>query len=255
MLRPGFSLTCTSWSRVAILTDPGGPVLLATTTDAYTGQWLRSSPTLEGRCCGGCVDVGEHQGCGYEEEACCDPHRPWRAGAAARRYADETVGRSQLRSSPTLEGRCCMGWKTSAVKRLPRLRSSPTLEGRCCSVVAKFTRYQQELRSSPTLEGRCCWQPRRTPTRDNGCDPHRPWRAGAAAAASMWVNTKRSSPTLEGRCCAGQLQQVTGREGEVAILTDPGGPVLHASPDAMKDPLANALRSSPTLEGRCCPPV
>ena len=37
----------------------------------------------------------------------------------------------------------------------------------------------------------------------------------------------RSSPTPEGRCCVGALDDL-GRCLEVAILTDPGGPVLPA---------------------------
>jgi len=38
----------------------------------------------------------------------------------------------------------------------------------------------------------------------------------------------------------------------VAILTDPGGPVLPAQVAQGTLAMAGELRSSPTLEGRCC---
>ena len=62
---------------VAILTDPGGPVL-ASTVALYLGaqiQGLRSSPTPEGRC----WDAIERDG--TTGPTGCDPHRPRRAGA------------------------------------------------------------------------------------------------------------------------------------------------------------------------------
>src|SRR6266545_4599230 len=88
------------------------------------------------------------------------------------------------------------------------------------------------LRSSPTLEGRCCPFTTRfgvAPCRS--CDPHRPWRAGAATCTSpprgSCASSLRSSPTLEGRCCLLRLADRYRRGLAVAILTDPGGPVLH----------------------------
>src|SRR6266540_2266367 len=195
-------------------------------------------------------------------------------------------GGDELRSSPTLEGRCC---------RLPPGRDAGLLLRR--------------LRSSPTLEGRCC--PRRRgrplPSNQGGCDPHRPWRAGAAPAVEVvrYRPTKevailtdpggpvlpsppspsttcspkwlRSSPTLEGRCCWEMHRDPVAQGDGVAILTDPGGPVLPWCdaqprwPSTRCDPhrpwragaarrlmpatdgALKVLRSSPTLEGRCCP--
>src|SRR6266508_3012113 len=90
----------------------------------------------------------------------------------------------------------------------PSLRSSPTLEGRCCETWPAMVIGTSLLRSSPTLEGRCC-SAFITQGKAGGqcCDPHRPWRAGAA---------------LPQMC-----QDDPGGLG-VAILTDSGGPVLPA---------------------------
>src|SRR6266508_741020 len=88
---------------------------------------------------------------------------------------------TSLRSSPTLEGRCCETWPAMVIGT-SLLRSSPTLEGRCCSAFI-----------TQGKAGAQC------------CDPHRPWRAGAARAG-------RAGHPGDGR--------------GVAILTDPGGPVL-----------------------------
>jgi hypothetical protein len=90
------------------------------------------------------------------------------------------------------------------------LRSSPTLEGRCCwALTTPFTLRVTVLRSSPTRRGRC--------------DPHRPLRVGAAPSGShsfspvaMWL---QSSPTLEGRCC-GVLDADGLLPADVAILAD-----------------------------------
>src|SRR6266536_1208781 len=101
-------------TKVAILTDPGGSVLLLVLERAQLndGTPLRSSPTPEGRCCafhrrpllphadhvailtdpGGSVLLLEDRG---------------------RRRADD-----QLRSSPTPEGRCCPS-STSATRCRP----------------------------------------------------------------------------------------------------------------------------------------
>src|SRR6266508_741016 len=63
---------------VAILTDPGGPVLLGLHHAGQgRGSVLRSSPTLEGRCCS-----GRSRRAPWRWPGSCDPHRPWRAGAA-----------------------------------------------------------------------------------------------------------------------------------------------------------------------------
>src|SRR6266540_3627395 len=165
--------------EVAILTDPGGPVLPP-----------RAGPT-RGR-----------------TRRCCDPHRPWRAGAAMRQWTDEIA--RQLRvailtdpGGPVLRPPRC--WPTC-----PRvIGCDPHRPWRAGAAIAaqcdKLGPCKSALRSSPTLEGRCCtgrsstWTP---PGRR--CDPHRPWRAGAAWCEHVGNPERRklrSSPTLEGRCC------------------------------------------------------
>ena len=84
------------------------------------------------------------------------------------------------------------------------LRSSPAPEGRCCIQERLVGVDMIWLRSSPAPEGRCC---------QDAYDHHRLDIA------------LRSSPAPEGRCCRHRAQQ-QGSQGEVAILTGPGGPVL-----------------------------
>ena len=254
---------------VAILTDPGGPVLPSSSSSVPAGSVsLRSSPTPEGRCCrhhqgwrlladdvailtdpGGPVLHGIAVPCAGP--ARCDPHRPRRAGAA-RRVAGRPSSYVPLRSSPTPEGRCCSddaGRLRGTAVAILTDPGGPVLHPPLPQVARG-----QELRSSPTPEGRCCREYRRDVHVDSSCcDPHRPRRAGAAlliimpAKNSWWL---RSSPTPEGRCCPTPARPVR-RTGQVAILTDPGGPVLLSRPgDIAKVVL---LRSSPTPEGRCCP--
>src|SRR6266540_3477179 len=217
---------------VAILTDPGGPVLPSPPSPSTTcsPKWLRSSPTLEGRCCwemhrdpvaqgdgvailtdpGGPVLRTRPRRSGCSRSPCCDPHRPWRAGAACPDSPIDIAAVLPLRSSPTLEGRCCYRMYAPVAAKASALRSSPTLEGRCCHH----------------------HHPRRRPARPSGCDPHRPWRAGAAGKCtgtrSPRVMGLRSSPTLEGRCCVQDPAGPGAAGRRVAILTDPGGPVLPA---------------------------
>jgi len=164
---------------VAILTDPGGPVLPAPA----------SPPRIRPR-------TG------------CDPHRPWRAGAAPGRWGGG-AGRAGLVAiltdpgGPVLRPPRC--WPTC-----PRvIGCDPHRPWRAGAAIAaqcdKLGPCKSALRSSPTLEGRCCtgrsstWTP---PGRR--CDPHRPWRAGAAWCEHVGNPERRklrSSPTLEGRCC------------------------------------------------------
>ena len=88
-------------SRVAILADPGGPVLDGVLPAfVFVVQELRSSPTLVGRC--------------------------WL-------LAEVKVSMSfdKLRSSPTLVGRCWLLAEVKVSMSFDKLRSSPTLVGRC----------------------------------------------------------------------------------------------------------------------------
>ncbi|MCW2915862.1 MAG: hypothetical protein JWN52_3930, partial [Actinomycetia bacterium] len=98
---------------VAVLTDPGGPVLPSTPPRSSTvTDWLRSSPTPEGRCCqlsrvdgvihdrvailtdpGGPVLRQWYLGI-VETIFRCDPHRPRRAGAARRDHNRPRSGRN-----------------------------------------------------------------------------------------------------------------------------------------------------------------
>ncbi len=89
------------------------------------------------------------------------------------------------------------------------------------------------------------------------CDPHRPRRVGAAccrlpAEEASPILVLRSSPTPEGRCCPRPRPARAGPVRGVAILTDPGGSVLPPGPTGRPRSRPNALRSSPTPEGRCC---
>ena len=164
---------------VAILTDPGGPVLPEwSNTGVIAIHPLRSSPTPEGRCCL-LLDIDPAELA--RVAILTDPGGPvlpssegWPSG-----------GGPPLRSSPTPEGRCCVLTIGEPETDTPWLRSSPTPEGRCCMTGHTSSSCRAALRSSPTPEGRCCallgtaWLRAVT-----GCDPHRPRRAGAAARAA-----------------------------------------------------------------------
>ena len=66
--------------QVAILADPGGPVLESSSqSGAVSGSGLRSSPTPEGRCW-----RTPPWSCRWSR-SCCDPRRPRRAGAGLLR--------------------------------------------------------------------------------------------------------------------------------------------------------------------------
>ena len=114
------------------------------------------------------------------------------------------------------------------------MRSSPTLSGRCwLGIGTPACPRHQRLRSSPTLSGRC-WSPCTgcKGRRSRSCDPHRPSRAGAG----LERNPRMPAPP------------------EVAILTDPLGPVLGPVVQLQVRPASATLRSSPTLSGRCWRP-
>ena len=260
--------------RVAILTDPRGDrCWLAPSWASRGSPWpLRSSPTLSGRCW--------HPGARWTADRAegCDPHRPSRAGAGSCRCVFRRVS-TQLRSSPTLSGRC---WTRSPD---------------CADHVTKSCDPHRPSRAGagaaarPAVHGNL-----------SGCDPHRPSRVGAGAAArsarprqravailtdprragagaagrtpAYTVRMLRSSPTLSGRCLpvvcrlpstyrgcdphrpsragAGDLRRaVSRRYCDVAILTDPLGPVLAGAAGVASGRACRWLRSSPTLSGRC----
>ncbi len=241
-----------SVAHVAILTGRGGPVLLrspvrtrptanrcdphrpwragaASVTCRNSARFtsLRSSPAVEGRCC--CVAGDSNP----DLPLSCDPHRPWRAGAAFRvdphRGAVRLVAILTGRGGPVLHrlveqvghgvdvailtgrgGPVLLGGVGRATRHPPALRSSPAVEGRCCLAkwllmgegvlqVAILTGRGGPVLPSPQeltmsddpvaiLTGRggpvlpCGWT---TSTWSVvSCDPHRPWRAGAAHTAS-----------------------------------------------------------------------
>jgi len=90
--------------RVAILTDPGGSVLLGNVgpvSDVPPEVAILTDP-------GGSVLRGQSTGAGCLAPSSCDPHRPRRVGAAPVWCSHMRAG-SGLRSSPTPEGRCCVG--------------------------------------------------------------------------------------------------------------------------------------------------
>ncbi len=194
--RPRTSLA----NHVAILTGRGGPVLPSwERMDGGAGSRLRSSPAVEGRCCDGKVRV--HQ-----------------------------VAIHLLRSSPAVEGRCCRWERHVGAARLGQVailtgRGGPVLHGRA------DTRPEADLlvailtgRGGPVLPSRRP-RSRRWACR---CDPHRPWRAGAAFVRTDRTGKPvplRSSPAVEGRCCAELVADIR-KNGLVAILTGRGGPVL-----------------------------
>ena len=125
---------------VAILTDPGGPVLAPRGSGRSCRTWgcdpHRPRRAGAGRRAlvadaadpdvailtdpGGPVLAGSQSGPPWPGRG-CDPHRPRRAGAGGRRTVGSITVRRLLRSSPTPEGRC---WAPTR-----RMCSSPT---RCC---------------------------------------------------------------------------------------------------------------------------
>src|SRR6266540_2851611 len=197
-------------------------------------------------------------------------------------YAPVAAKARALRSSPTLEGRCCPGaTRNHAGHPLVAILTDPggpvlpadscrprTARSRCCDP------------HRPWRAGAARMGGTRARAVVQGCDPHRPWRAGAARkirievvderyvailtdpggpvllamddATKAYLDELRSSPTLEGRCCCARSLAGSPRQRRVAILTDPGGPVLHAAWEQRGSRTASVLRSSPTLEGRCC---
>ena len=227
-------------------------------------QALRSSPTPEGRCWRPAWQTGmRRDGCcdpttsraglagrgGMALRLRSSPTR--RAGAGAASTGNPLRIAAKLRSSPTPEGRCWVTmWGSTwlmvlvAILTDPRAGAgpphprSPPHPRRCdphrprragagtaCSPCSPSS---SALRSSPTPEGRC-WgrlilEARRTLRR---CDPHRPPRAGAGTACSPCSPSSsalRSSPT-PGPVLAEPVPD-PGPTYRVAILTDPGGPVL-----------------------------
>ncbi len=248
-------------------------------------RWLRSSPTLEGRCCRWAASrqrtrvkwrcdphrpwrAGAAASRSAVMRACssggCDPHRPWRAGAAP---AVEVVRYRPTKEVATARPSGCdphRPWRAGAAgkctgTRSPRvmgLRSSPTLEGRCCPGATRNHAGHPLVAiltdpGGPVLPADSC-RPRTA--RSRCCDPHRPWRAGAARmggtrARAVVQGCDPHRPWRAGAARKIRIEVVDERY--VAILTDPGGPVLLAMDDATKAYL-DELRSSPTLEGRCC---
>nr|BFF04554.1 hypothetical protein GCM10020241_62290 [Streptoalloteichus tenebrarius] len=76
-------------------------------------------------------------------------------------------------------------------------------------------------------------------------------------AEDQHTRDDRAQPEHDGgHARAGETAENPGERGSadlaVAILTGPGGPVLHAE-RALVLHLRPELRSSPALEGRCCP--
>src|SRR5918992_316923 len=102
--------------------------------------------------------------------------------------------------------------------------------------------------------------------RGRRCDPHRPRMAGAATGAvvgSAALTMLRSSPTPDGRCCS-VLSWSDACCHCVAILTDPGGPVLlalcrepraHIHVAILTDPGWPVLRPAGTTAGGLLPGV
>ena len=190
-------------------------------------SWLRSSPTPEGRCCQ--WPVAAQPPAGTDVAILTDPGGSVLPRTRAR-FRRGGSGCDPHR--PRRVGAAPPGWRRRGGPRR-RLRSSPTPEGRCCSrsqwpSAPSWSR----LRSSPTPEGRCCSRRRRSAGRAacRRCDPHRPRRVGAAQ----------------------QRRRRLGQHDRVAILTDPGGSVLHQLPSGSSMTQVPSLRSSPTPEGRCC---
>jgi hypothetical protein len=216
-------------ARVAILTDPGGPVL----HPAAPPQARRRAVVAILTDPGGPVLPAHRRPSGRPGPR-CDPHRPRRAGAArvARAVGERLF--LMLRSSPTPERRTRRCRRTGCDPHRPR-RAGAALTGTTNAA------YGSKLRSSPTPEGRCCpaqstWKDPCCPRR---CDPHRPRRAGAANTyRTHWQNILklRSSPTPEGRCCPEGVLVDLQQDQAVAILTDPGGPVLLTAAPARPGP-------------------
>ena len=163
---------------VAILADPGGPVLAM----AGQGQLATAGSVAILADPGGpvlaptCPARSSAQGTG------CDPRRPRRAGAGP---TSGTRRQTPRRCDPRRPRRAGAwqdtSWSAGVSSR--SLRSSPTPEGRCWSPRSPRSKSPaSSLRSSPTPEGRC-WlptDPHRLRLRRR-CDPRRPRRAGAGS--------------------------------------------------------------------------
>ena len=142
----------------------------------------------------------------------------------------------ELRSSPTLVGRCWLLAEVKVSMSFDKLRSSPTLVGRCWLLAeVKVSMSFDKLRSSPTLVGRCSDGPIPVMNRDGVAiltDPGGPvLAAGTAFVTPVTVFELRSSPTLVGRCWLDPAVEAGAVTVLVAILTDPGGPVLGSTTD------------------------
>ncbi len=136
----------------------------------------------------------------------CDPHRPQAAGRCCKQSgAADVAATKMLRSSPGMDGRCCIGPKISLLLT-SLLRSSPALGpalplgaglvavlvgvailaspgGRRCTASIQPGKTVSWLRSSPTLEDWRCRRGRRCSARGPRWDPHQPQKAGAAHTA------------------------------------------------------------------------
>ena len=163
---------------------------------------LRSSPTLAGRCwCRG-FRLRTRRG------SCCDPHRPWRAGAGLA--IGETTNRILQVAILTDPG-------GPVLERVLGVRGVPRVHVAILTDPGGPVLGAAEALPVPVWV-RCC-------------DPHRPWRAGAGshlADTVLYWKPLRSSPTLAGRCWCPDVVMLVLADHLVAILTDPGGPVLVA---------------------------
>ena len=234
--------TCSGAPEVAILTDPGGPV---PSDLPRRPRGLRSSPTPGGRCWCPCpADRARLQ----HVAILTDPGGPVLGSIAVLVlvWALEVAILTDP-GGPVLVSRLPV---RSAAQS--GLRSSPTPGGRCWHRAGAVRPLTHGLRSSPTPGGRC-W-PHRQPgkRRTRCCDPHRPRGAGAGAeprighelGAEVAILTDPGGPVLVDP--AADLDS----DGRVAILTDPVGPVLAMSWSRPGGDVQE-LRSSPTPGGRC----
>ena len=211
--------------RVAILTDPGGPVLeagiLAADQIAVLVAILTDpgGPVLGPLCLGAALWLNV--------AILTDPGGPVLGAAGCFAAAAAAM---LLRSSPTPGGRCWAGWvvqlrpdKAVAILTDP---GGPVLVPRC-----RWSRDRQRgLRSSPTPGGRCWPADLRRPARATpSCDPHRPRGAGAGCGIGGLI-----VPRAQG--CDPHRPRGAGA----------GTGVRHG-----KTPRLRRLRSSPTPGGRC----
>lgn len=144
-----------------------------------------------------------------ESSSCrCDPHRPRRAGAA--RTAQHRVAGAGIVAILTGPGKPALfQLATDCRARCWWLRSSPTSEGRC--------------------RARTRWPP--PGRRLAGCDRLRPWRTSAV-----------SGPKAS---AGGHLGVLRDLAVAVAILTDPGGPVLVVNGDVTDGGVGVAIHTDP----------